>query len=386
MANMGIKSTLFLFLSLLNNNNVANGFSISAELAQMTRGRLFEALYSPSGKLTFSPEVIIPEPSDPTALLLQSTEVIKISEKLRSKGKINAAFLSGSFSSVNAFVKEQEEARGSFPGPVPVIYCAFSGIDSSNAGDDDDDNPLEVLAEYGCSGIVTSVCEGKSISNVDDLKDSSENWIQAALNCGIQPIPEVVLSMEKSWGVDDISCIIDILREKCENDDGPVSVVITFDNALETVDDDDDDDDDSQSAADEAMWDNVPELPKSISKNFPILGSVRVGSLDELNDYSTKLKSKGFTGAFLRADCVPGFRMNPDLDFVAGFWSAVISDLKSTKSKNFEFRTKTKLEKDVPLEWLNYQKDVMESGALGATSAKAASEDLNTENGDYQGF
>jgi len=56
--------------------STANGFS---EQVQLARGRLHEALYSPSGKLTFSPEIIIPEPSDPTALLLQSSEVVKIS-------------------------------------------------------------------------------------------------------------------------------------------------------------------------------------------------------------------------------------------------------------------------------------------------------------------
>ena len=62
-----------LFLAILSN---AHAFS---EQAQLTRGRLYEALRSPSGKLTYSPEIIIPEPSDPTALLLQGNEVKKIS-------------------------------------------------------------------------------------------------------------------------------------------------------------------------------------------------------------------------------------------------------------------------------------------------------------------
>jgi len=307
--------------------------------------------------------------------LLQSSEVVKISEKLRTTGKINTAFLSGSLSSLNSFVREQEDARGSFPGPVPVIYCAFSGLDSS-----DEDKTLQILSEYGCSGIVTSVCSGSAISSADELKEKDESWMKKALDCGVQPIPEVVLNMDNAWKVEDISSIVDVLKEKCGGEDGPISVVLTLDAGNINADSE-------ETANDlENMWENVPKFARSFSKKTPILGSVRVDSMDSLTDYSAKLKSKGFTGAFLRADCVPGFRMNPDLDFVGGFWSSVISNLKSTKSKNFEFRTKTKIEKDVPMEWMNYQKDVMESGALGETSTKANVDELNTEGGDYRGF
>ena len=77
--------------------------------------------------------------------------------------------------------------------------------------------------------------------------------------------------------------------------------------------------------------------------------------------------------------------MNPDLAVVGGFWSAAISDLKSLKSKNFSFRSKVKLSKDVPMEWYNYQKDVMDSGALGMPGS-GGGDGLNPEAGDYKGF
>lgn len=366
-----MNSSFALFLAILSN---AHAFS---EQAQLTRGRLYEALRSPSGKLTYSPEIIIPEPSDPTSLLLQGNEVKKISEKLRTSGKINTAFLSGSLSSLNNFISEQEEARGSFPGPVPAIYCALSGLDEN------DSETLETLAEYGCSGVVTSVCSGRAISSVDDLREENEDWMKKALSFGVQPIPEIILNMEKTWDVDSISSIINVLKEKCENEDGPVAVVLSLesgaDNNSATESSDDKSDPDE-------FWNNVPNFPKSFSKETPVLGSIRVDSLDSLTDYSANLKTKGFTGAFLRADCVPGFRMNPDLDFVGGFWSAVVAKLKSTKSSTFEFRTKTKLEKDIPMEWMNYQKDVMESGALGAPSSKTSVDDLDEARGDFKGF
>ena len=78
--------------------------------------------------------------------------------------------------------------------------------------------------------------------------------------------------------------------------------------------------------------------------------------------------------------------MNPDLAVVGGFWSAAISDLKSLKSKSFSFRSKVKISKDVPMEWYNYQKDVMESGALGLGGGGGGDDGLNPDAGDYKGF
>ena len=68
---------------------------------------------------------------------------------------------------------------------------------------------------------------------------------------------------------------------------------------------------------------------------------------------------------------------------LAAFWSAALGDLKGNKSRAFGFNTKVKLEKDVPMEWFNYQKDVMSSGALGIEE-KASGIDL--DNGDFVGF
>jgi len=96
-------------------------------------------------------------------------------------------------------------------------------------------------------------------------------------------------------------------------------------------------------------------------------------------------KEFGYTGTVLRCDCIPGIRMNPDLDLVGGFWSAAIGDLKSTRSKTFNFRSKVPLDKDVPMEWFNYQKDIMDSGALGGPDDAGVSS-LEQSNGDYQGF
>lgn len=304
---------------------------------------------------------------------------------------------------------EQDEALGSFPGPIPVIYCATSSDDLT------DEELWSDLAGNGCSGIFVTCNDGNSISCVDDFS-AEEAWMKKALNVGIQPIPEIVLKMDKKWEEGDIDSILNLLADKCGHSECPVGIVLTLDTShidevenedpVEEEEEDDDDDgfkmidpndigkekeDVSASTTNDnvekmnEVWENFPKLSRAIKKRSSILGSVRVDG-SQLRDYTAQLKSKGFSGAFLRADCVPGFRLNPDLEFVGKFWTSVIADLKSTRSKSFGFRSKVALEKDIPMEWLNYQQDVMESGALGSTSAAAAAEGLDTENGDFVGF
>lgn len=75
-----------------------------------------------------------------------------------------------------------------------------------------------------------------------------------------------------------------------------------------------------------------------------------------------------------------------DLKKMTDFWTAAIGALTSSRSSKFGgFRSKVSLEKDVPMEWYNYQKDVMESGALG-TVGQNKGDPVDSANGDYKGF
>lgn len=348
----------------------------TADVVSQSAYRLKEALYSPSGKLTLSPEIVVPEPEDPTALLLQASYVTKLSTDLRTKAKANAAFVSGSLDSVRQIVTEQEGARGSFPGPLPVVHCVTS-LPESN----DDDDFWEDVADAG--GCAVLYGDGKALSSVAELESSSLSWMTTALSHGIQPIPEITLSTERAWTEDDVKEILEELKKQC-GDDGaaPVCVVLSMDGPA------DDDDDEAEGDEEPSWWKNVPTLSKSLVSHTPVLGSVRTSSSQEaLRTYHDRLKKRGFAGAFLRADCVPGFRLNPDLEFVASFWTAIVANLKSTRSKTFNgFRTKTALEKDVPMEWMKYQQNVMESGALGETSSQSSLDDLDLDRGDHYGF
>ena len=103
-----------------------------------------------------------------------------------------------------------------------------------------------------------------------------------------------------------------------------------------------------------------------------------------MGDETARLKAAGFTGALLRSDCLPGFRMSMNLEFVGNFWSACIGDLKSLKSKSFNFQSRNWMDKSASLEWAKYQKSVLDSGALGDPEAPPMG--LNSEAGDYVGF
>lgn len=329
-------------------------FSLSsvAERSQLAKSRLNEALSSPSGKLTLSPEIIIPDPTDPTAILLQASAVQALSETIRSS-KANAAFLEGSTQAVRTFLSEQEQARGSFPGPVPVVYCG-------NEDEDYTDEELQQLSESGCAGMSVTMTLDAFEEHVDACKQ--------ALDCGLQPVPEVIISEEaaKSWTEEDVAGLVDTLTSAFDME--PVSVLLTIESS-------DDSDDDAEQVT-------LPPVSKDLSKKIPILGSVNAPG--KISEELARFKEAGFTGAVLRATCLPTFR-TPDLEPVARFWGSTISDLKSTRSKSFSFRSKNKMEKSVISEWAKYSKDVVESGAIGDVGQDAG-EKLDTEAGDYKGF
>ena len=104
-----------------------------------------------------------------------------------------------------------------------------------------------------------------------------------------------------------------------------------------------------------------------------------------MGEESSRFKAAGFTGAVLRQECIPAVSMSQDLEYLTNFWGVCIGDLKSLKSKSFNFQSRNYLEKSVPLEWMKYQKDVLDSDALGEAEDNVAT-DLNPDSGDYKGF
>lgn len=352
---MKIVISSFIVLSTLS---AVTALTMQQERAKVARSRLTEALRSPSGKLTLCPEFVIPEPSDPTAILLLSTGITSTSEMLRVQAKANAAWVEGSITSLKTFCSEQEQARGNFPAPIPVVYC----------GDEDD---LAAITDAGAEGIMIPACGGKELTSVDDLT-SDASWVEtskAAMECGLQPIPEVFLSdaTAQTWGEEEMEGLVSKISELYGED--PVSILLTvnpidMENPTGPV--------------------SLPNMAKALGKRTPIIGSVRVqAGENRMRAEIARFKEAGFTGALLRSECMPGLRMKLDLDFVGAFWSACIADLKSLKSKNFNFVSRNWMDKSSSLEWAKYQQSVIESGALGDPETSVG---LNTANGDYKGF
>ena len=362
-----------------------------SEAATMAKLILQQSLSSPSGKLTFSPELVIPEPTDPTALLLQATEVTKLSQKVRTAAKANAALVAGSVNALKTFCVEQEDARGNFPGPVPAIALS-DGTECSPA-------VLGDIAAAGAVGILLPVNGGEEIDSVEDVGgcDALKTNFAAALEAGLQPIPEVCLAggegVETKWNEEKVTSLVEAIAAQCDGVD-PVGVLLTVN--IPQEENAGDDEEEEGSSSDDSEKDVViplPQVPKALAKKVPILGSVRaVAGGGRMGLMTRNLKKAGFTGAFLRRECVPGLTSTiTDLEAVSGFWSAAIGDLKSVKSKSFGFRANLDGVDEsmrLPNEWYKYQKSVMESGALGDIGGDMAdaSADLDTASGDYKGF
>jgi len=344
------------FLNFLISN--VFGFSAISENADLARNRLNDALKSLSGKLTLSPEIEIIEPKDPTALLLQTPAVQALSDQVRTAAKANAAWLSGTTSEIQTFCEEQEEARGNFPAPIPIIYCG------------EDQAEWKELADAGVSGVMLQ-CK---ISSLDDLKSTElKTQSEQALALGLQPVPEIILETstactwtDESYMENLLSTLTSIIEQE------PASIILTIR-----------DDNASTGGEEGGELAQLPPVPKSISKKIPVLGSVSViAGGNRIGTETKRWKEAGYTGNILRKTCLPPSFTN-DLDLVGRFWSSCIGELKSTKSKNFQFLTRNYMDKVAPLEWQKYQKSVIDSGALGSSEDGVS---INEGNGDYQGF
>ena len=362
-----LNSRLYVAAYLLALLPAATVAMVLSEKTQMTRSVLTQALRSPAGKLTLSPEIVVPEPSDPTAILLQTSAIQSMSELIRTQAKANSAWISGSLAALATFCSEQEQARGNFPGPVPVVYCG------KESGDD-----FAAIAETGASGVLVSVCGGAMISSVDDLSADTA-WVETcknALESGIQPIPEIIIAdtTAAEWEEEDMEALINKISEVAGED--PVSVLMTVNPTIEKEEDEEG----------EAELVPLPTVAKPLGKRVPIIGSVRAtAGGNRMGTETNRFKEAGFNAALLRSDCVPGFRMNTDLEFVANFWAACIGDLKSLKSKSFNFRSRNWMDTNASLEWAKYQNRIIDDGALGDMESNMGAE-LDAESGEYLGF
>jgi hypothetical protein len=356
--------------------------ALVSEKAALTRSRLLGAFSSPSGKLTLAPELVIPEPTESTALLLQANAIQTLSGRIRAC-KANVALVRGSITALKTFTIEQENALGNFPGPVPVVYACPIVVATD---DNDGENTvikvdMEAVAEAGADGILVSACQGAEIQTLEELATNTE-WIetcQQAWDCGLQPIPEVTVNqaVATKWTEDDVTALVESVCSALKTD--PVSILVTV----------------NPVNAEQQEPVTLPTVPKSAGKRVPVLGSVRVTAGDNrVNIEQSRFKENGFTGTLLRSECLPGTRVQLDLEIVGKFWSACINDLKSTRSKTFSFRAKNKMHKNVATEWVNYQSDIMESGALGDPNESFSMNDSEglsvmdegNESGDYKGF
>lgn len=319
----------------------------------------FDSVFSsPSGKLTYSPELVIPEPKDATAILLLSNSIQLLSQRMRA-AQANAAFVEGSIDALRTFCNEQETAAGNFPGPIPVIYCHTK----TNAC-------FQEIHDAGAKGVLISV---KWTPDDEALDGKFVQSCNAAADAGLGVIPEICVTTSVEVNIDNLVRSVEgSLKEK------PAALVLSYDTSQPNSDEDD-----APSKEEEPI--ELAKVSKETSKQIPILCSIRAeAGQNRLAQAADRAKKAGYTGAFLRSDCLPGFRLQLDMEILSKFWQACISDLKSTRSKSFGFRAKNNMEVSAATKWGNYQQSVLDSGALGDPEDSYSV--VDSASGEYKGF
>lgn len=234
--------------------SLSSSSSSFSEVAELNRLRLANALSSPSGKLTLSPEMFITEATNPTAILLQTSLINQLSERVRVEAKANAAFLSSdSLSSLRTFCEEQEAARGNFPGPVPAIYC--SSTTTSERMYESNDLNLSEIAATGVSGILIPVNGGSEVSSIDtDIVEGKDcRWVglcKSSLEYGLQPVPEIRVkdSTAAEWKEEEMESLVERISSLTGED--PVSILLTINpTTIDTNNDKDEEETDQKKRA-----------------------------------------------------------------------------------------------------------------------------------------
>lgn len=240
------------------------------------------------------------------------------------------------------------------------------------------------IASAGAIGMLLPLTTS-AITSLDDISEGgdAEQYYKIYTEAGLEPIPEVLL--DESFAVEcNVEELVDIIAKQFCGGEEPAAVLVTVNTEVPLP---------SAKAADDESSDNeidlpLPSVPRALKKRVPILGSMKCAA-QQVSKCAGKHKDAGFTGSVLRAECVPGGgRMNPDLKFVGDFWTYIVSDLKSVRSKSFGFRSKTdnlNVGDNVPGEWAKYQEDVISSGALGSKTIEQ-DPSFKSDDGTYRGF
>ena len=238
-------TSLSLSTSSLPNNNNNNNNEV---LLEQRRNRLSQAISSVTKKLTYSPELVLPEPMDWTAIALQTHAITGLSKQLRH-AKANVIVLQASITALQTMTSEQATVLpGTFPESVPIVYTIPSSSSSDNdndkENDDNDKNPKNDLfttqwneiSQAGADGVLISVQSSdllSSSSSESSSESSSSSWIeqcQTAMKCGLQPIPELLINNNNNQDTNDSypSPISHCVNEICTAlGFDPVAMVVT---------------------------------------------------------------------------------------------------------------------------------------------------------------
>lgn len=133
------------------------------------------------------------------------------------------------------------------------------------------------------------------------------------------------------------------------------------------------------------------EKPKEPFDKIPIIQSTEtIAGSGRLGKTCRVISGRGYTSCLLKHEVTPKSQRS-ELSKLSTFWTLALQSLSRKTSENFSgFRSKVAigLRDDVPMQWFNYQKSIMDDGSLGQSEGGGGGEGdpLDTEGGDYLGF
>lgn len=274
---------------------------------------------------------------------LRAMPMRALSQVLREAG-VSCIAVRGRGSLIEHICNEQAEARGMFPGPVPVMYIPAPG-ETVQEG-------IADLAKAGVSGVMISQTIGAEGVPLDQAVAALAAEAAAVHSADLQAIVEIIV--DAAAGEDDslVPKVLGDIQSKVRAD----GVVV------------------SASAG--------PLMPPPTSMEVEmVVGGVRA-PWNTIRSACDEMHAMGYSGALLRSECMPLAARR--IEDWGDFWKNIVMNVRSAKSKTLTIMVGQQQEKDAMQAYVEKVKSSGQFDNLG--KGESLGGDFDSSRGDFVGF
>ncbi|GMH63079.1 hypothetical protein TrST_g12371 [Triparma strigata] len=373
---------LFLVLLVLSPPPPAHGYTLLSstvtsfrQVTDMARNTLTPPGRRGKGKLSIGVELSPPIPQNPSEVIILVSQLVTSSRLLRESGKCKWCVIphdavsgeNGWEVDVQPFLTEQMENAP--PGNIPEATMVFLSYPKPDFWSE----KAPRLKSLGLAGVITSShsdfssCISSDLSIVYDVGEDMTSSETLDFSSVLDGLPEVSGLKPSEYLAGIIlppSASYDEVHPEISGDVGDVTDA------------------------------NVSLMPKPTGaySSIPVIQSTStIAGSGRLGKTCRVISSRGYPSCLLTHSVSPKSQRS-ELEKLATFWTLALQSLSRKTSDKFGgFRSKIAigLKDDVPMQWYNYQKSIMEDGSLGQSThgeVGGGGDPLDTDNGDYMGF